>query len=429
MKAGNGKLMKQVTRRTVDGQSIPSLLLYVVMLCTFGLVSCVPTNSDTRKKLQAQLNYTMNGKINCDPLASPEPGCVDGKSNRLLETTPFNGKGACSDVIRTMSSQNADDLSTMDADCADEAAWKWSKTLGKGLTKDSGAKEVDYEKILKQIRKNQTALNYTIAAIESVWECVIYSDVAQLYMTTQLHADDLYLALPGTCVSVETPVLRINCDKERAPQPLCVGTKVNQARTTVPFTGRDACEDVTRTMSLADKRYETVMDEECSQREKRRKLDYLEVCSKSRRFTYHFWFRGHCLARKHRCRPQDEVMHNHLHNAQDNHRQFIGAAQAQQYERMVDGDPWQRVAFTEGNWIDTAENSHVYSCAEQDKTFIHVKGWIRGDYLAYNQITRIGDGTSCTIGHKRPLGAPPGFTMYGALYSGDCFMDVDYGNT
>jgi hypothetical protein len=160
-----------------------------------------------------------------------------------------------------------------------------------------------------------------------------------------------------------------------------------------------------------------------------RKIDNPATCAVTQRFTYHYWMFAHSPSRT---SPSgtDVAMHNHLYNARDKERQF-GTASTQ-YVSTKEFSKWQQVIFVEGNWIDTAKNSHINGCGSLSSWYVHVKGYMRGRYLSYNSIKSTGVANTCTIvTNYRPCGAPPRVQKNGVVDWTDCFMDVNYkyGNT
>jgi hypothetical protein len=102
----------------------------VLLLCLFLslLEAAIPETSDYAAwdailELQGAVNYTRpDGSINCDGRKPSLPTCVDGKANRRSEPLPFDGSGACDDVIRTMSLLTPSGARAADDDCEDEAS-------------------------------------------------------------------------------------------------------------------------------------------------------------------------------------------------------------------------------------------------------------------------------------------------------------------
>jgi hypothetical protein len=384
------------------------------------------------EEIQKKLNYTRaDGSINCDTdtMKRSLPLCVDARFNRREEDLPFTGKGTCGDVINTMTLQDNFATQVMDEECADEASnWWEASVLWRNDTVSYAAyAENNNEKAYRLAL--QKRLNYTKVEIISVHRCYVKGTTIPIYSEVIVSSEDEKRKTKAFgCLREKMKSTKINCDPMKLPKPYCANGKMTRDLETTPFNGSGACLDVVRTITLQVKEEVYLSDKECAEEKVRRRLDYVTSCTNTKRFTYHFWMKAYSLTRADTSQGMDMVAHNHLHHAQDNVRQTVTAST--QYVQMSGFEKWQGAMFSEGNWIDTAEKSYVYSCTTQSAAYIHVKGHIRGQYLAYNSVSKVRISNTCAlVSNHRPEGAPPGVQMNGMVQWSDCFLDVDYGNT
>jgi hypothetical protein len=409
---------------------LSALALTPLLIDARGTYSEQTGNTDKFiKDMQLALNYTRgDGSINCNKVKESLPYCVNARLNRRKETVPFSGKGACSDVIRTIQLHSLFDTTIEDEECAEEASALWEASLLNRNLSDISYKQEDLT-AQDIFRLNlQQRLNYTKADEVDVSRCYVKGAAFPIYTEIIVSSEHEALKARATgCVREKMRTGKLNCNFTKTPRPYCTGRRMTRTLEPTPFDGSGACLDVIRTMISQVGDEVLLADSECATQKVRRKLDYITSCPNTNRFNYHFWMFGLSLRRSKPTQKADEEMYIHLHNAQDNVRQFVTTSK--QYVVMDGFSKWQQAMFA-GNWIDTAENSRICRCTTQDAAFIHVKGFIRGRYLAYNSVKSASIANSCTrVSNHRPAGAPPGALMNGVVQWSDCYMDLVYGET
>ena len=274
--------------------------------------------------------------------------------------------------------------------------------------------------------REQKRTNYTVTVSVTGYVCGVYSELNEEVVKVFFNEIPEQGVVEESCVNMTVKEERVNCDPSAKSESLCDNGKPNKKLKRVRFDGKSSCGDVSYATSMRYGESVEELEELCSENGQRRRLEEIvEVCStEATRYEWNYAFTG-TATRREPGALDDQVLHHHLHEVQDNHSQHRRYTIGSTYWKMKDNPMWVRSGFIEGVVTDMWESSHVYRCKNQGSSYLHLKGKMSGKYTTPFFPIRTNSANRCTFREIIKAGQPN--PRYGVSTLEACFIDVDYG--